>query len=199
MRIETIHRELFQFDELSEEAKEKARDWYRECIYQDSYDYEHVYDDAKTIGALMGISIAKIYFSGFASQGDGACFEGSYTYKKGSVKAVKEYAPKDEKIHRIAQELAAIQKRNFYKLEASVVQRGHYMHSGCTSIDVYHSEDRYRDIGEAEEEVKEALRDFMNWIYRQLESNYDYLMSNESVDENIRDNEYEFLEDGRRA
>ena len=40
---------LYQFDELSEDAKEKARQWFREG--NDGYfEWEHVQEDAKTIG-----------------------------------------------------------------------------------------------------------------------------------------------------
>lgn len=35
MRTEIITRNLYMFEELSEKAKEKARDWWRDCEYQD--------------------------------------------------------------------------------------------------------------------------------------------------------------------
>ena len=204
MRQETIVRELFQFDELSEAAKEKARDWYREGLYQDSFEFEHVIADAKVIGELMGIDIDQVYYTGFCSQGDGACFEGSYSYKKGSVKAVKEFAPLDTELNRIAIDLQAIQRRNFYQLTANVKQSGRYYHSNCTLIEIWkndvqqnYAHDYAND--EVELEVKELLKDFMNWIYKQLDRTNDYLDSNESIDENIMCNDYEFLESGRRA
>ena len=52
---------------------------------------------------------------------------------------------------------------------------------------------------EAEEAVRDELRAFADWIYRQLEQDHDYLMSDEAVDESIRANEYEFDESGRLA
>ena len=189
---------VYSFEELSESAKEKAREWYR----NGNLDYEwwdFVYEDAKTIGALMGIDIDKIYFSGFWSQGDGACFEGYYQYKKGSVKAVKEYAPQDKELHQIAQGLVDLQRCYLYSLTASVSHRGHYYHENCTSFDVY---DKRRDdgiVGEVpEESLKEFLRDFMRWIYKRLENEWEWLNSDEAVDENIIANEYEFDEEGRR-
>ena len=36
---------------------------------------------------------------------------------------------------------------------------------------------------EAEEAVRDELRAFADWIYRQLEQDHDYLMSDEAVDE----------------
>lgn len=68
MRTITITKDVYAFAELSESAKETARNNYREhnldfCDWWDS-----VYDDAKTIGALFGLDIARIYFSGFWSK-----------------------------------------------------------------------------------------------------------------------------------
>lgn len=211
MRQQTI--DLFQFDELDEDAKERARDWYREGALLDDW-YESVYEDAARIMEVLGIRSQKpvklmsggtrydpcIWFSGFSSQGDGACFEGSYSYAKGSRKAIREYAPQDTELHRIADTLADTQRRYFYRLSANVDHSGHYYHEGCTRIDVSYDGDDYRDIdGDDDDAIQEALRDFMRWIYRALEREHDYLMSDESVDESIRANEYEFDEDGNRA
>lgn len=203
-RVDVVETEVFKFDELSEEAQETAIEKFRE----NNLDYEwweYIYADAKTIASLMGIDIDKIYFSGFSSQGDGACFEGSYEYKKGAPKAVREYAPLDDELVRIANELQAIQKKRFYGLYASVRQSGHYMHENCTSIDVYERRtlrDGYETDEYAGEEVDndicDALKDLMWWIYKRLENEHDYLNSDEALKETIKDNEYEFTVDGER-
>lgn len=95
----------YSFDELSDKAKEKAREWFRSgddfSIYA-----EDVVADAKAIGKIMGIDIKDVYYSGFWSQGDGASFTGRWAYKNGSVKVIKSYAPQDTELHRIAAELA---------------------------------------------------------------------------------------------
>lgn len=36
----------------------------------------------------------------------------------------------------------------------------------------------------------------MRWIYKKLEQEHDYLLSDECVEENIKCNEVEFTEDG---
>ena len=51
---------------------------------------------------------------------------------------------------------------------------------------------------DAEEVVIEALRDLARWLYRQLEREYDYLSSDEVVDEAIIANGYTFTEAGQR-
>ena len=196
--MRTIKKTVFTYDELSEKAKEKARDWWREG----GMDYEwwdYIYDDAEHIGSLIGIEIDDIYFSGFCCQGDGASFTGTYRYVKGGAKTLKAEAPTDKELHRIADQLQAVQRQNFYRLYASVSHRGHYQHSGCMSIDVGDNENRYRDLGGADEDITQLLRDFADWIYSSLEAEYDYLTSDEAVEESILANEYEFSEEGERA
>jgi hypothetical protein len=183
----------YTFDELNESAKENARQWYREAFASDEWwDFIAI----ATWGKLIGIDIENVYFSGFASQGDGACFTGHYEYAKGATKAIRDYAGTDEALHAIADGLQAIQRRNFYQLSASVSHRGHYSHENCTDIDVSDCRTGNDTDSDTEETVKDLLRDFMRWAYRQLESEYDYLNSDESVDESILCNGYRFTESG---
>lgn len=196
----TKHYTLYTFDELSDAAKEKAREWYR--TYHPDWDWwDGVYETAQTAGKHLGIEIDEINFSGFCSQGDGARFCGSYRFKKGWRKAIiAEFGEGDtqRKLLDIGQQLHEAQARQFYKLVAVVTCRGYYEHSGCTSIAVSHDEDPYRDIGGCEDAVIQALREFMDCIYQWLKNEYDWLCSDEAVDESIIANEYTFLENGER-
>lgn len=212
MRTETIIRNLYKFEELPEDAKEKAREWWRDCENQDTFFQEDVYEDSATIAELFGLDIRTrpvklmnnttrydpcIYYSGFWSQGDGACFEGSYRYKKGGLKAVMEYAPKDEELHEIVKTLQDLQKRNFYRIYCSTKHRGHYYHSGCMQVDCENSYDNRDVVGE--DDFVQYLREFADWIYDRLAAEYEYTMSDENVDENIIINEYEFDSEGNIA
>ena len=187
--------DVYKFDELPEESKQFAIEKFRENNLDYEW-YEFTYEDARECGKQIGIDIDKIYFSGFWSQGDGACFEGSYSYAKRGLQAIKYHAPKETELHRIALELQKIQRKNFYRLEASVKHSGHYYHEMCTDITV--DENYYGNYigGEAEEIVIELLRDFMCWIYKSLENEYDYLQSDEQIIETIECNEYNFTLDG---
>ena len=206
--MRTIKKTLFKFDELSDSAKEKARDWWRASELSDMDLIDR--DDFEAITKILGIKFdekrvplmngstrgeSKIYYSGFCSQGDGACFEGRYSYAKGCAKEIRKYAPQDTRLHSIADQLQELQRKHFYRIEARATHSGHYYHSGCMSVDVYlKGEDAPRDV---EEDTRDILRSFADWIYRQLEKEYEYRMSDENVDENIRINEYEFDEEGR--
>lgn len=211
--MRTIETTVYTFSELSDSAKEKVRAWYRQA--DDCYWAEAVIEDAATIADIIGIDLRTspvklmngstryepcVCWSGFWSQGNGACFEGSYRYKPGALKALKAHigneSKGDRELLRICTGLQDLQKRYFYKLRATMVHRGHYQHSGCMQVDVYHADDAYREV--PEDDLKQYMRDFADWIYSQLEREYDYQNSDDVIDENIMVNEYEFDEMGER-
>jgi len=138
--------------------------------------HESVEDDLKAVGALIGFDIERLYFTGFWSQGDGACFEGSLGYAKGASAAIREYAPHDTVLHDIADRWTALQKRNFYAITGQVRQRGRYHHSGCTSFDFEDSRHGYGWTSAAfdEDEAVRIVRDLMDWAYNQLKNEYEY-------------------------
>lgn len=210
---ELVSTTIYRLEELSAAAKDAARSWYRQGAPFEDW-YEFVYDDFTRICDLIGVDLGsypvrlygdgtrqapRIWFSGFSSQGDGACFEGHYRYARSSPKAIRAHAPRDAELHRIADMLAATQRSNFYQLEASVQQRGRYYHEYSMTIDVERSGPAERAIaGGAEEVVTEALRDLARWLYRQLEAEYEYQTSDEQVDAAIIANDYSFTDDGLR-
>ena len=206
---------IFKYSELSDAAKEKARDWYREGAFSESHDWEFVYEMAVTAGKMLGIDIdtrqvknmgggfnsePTIYFSGFWSQGDGACFEGDYAYSKGAAKKIAdEFGTESEwakECIRIAKALQEEQRRSFYRITARMRHTGHYSHSGCMSVNV---ENEDRDVSpELDETITRLMRDFADAIYAALESEHDHQTSDEYVIESIEANEYTFDENGNR-
>lgn len=120
---DTEEKTEFKFSELSDSAKETARARYREG-HQDYDWWERIYDDAVTVGGLMGIRIGDftysyksttskeqvkrtkpdIWFSGFSSQGDGCCYSGHLHIAdmEGAVAKVKEHTDTDETLLSIA-------------------------------------------------------------------------------------------------
>jgi hypothetical protein len=202
--MRTITKQVFTFDELSDKAKEKARGWFRSRWTES--DFSCVIDDAITIGEMLGITFdvhavplygggtrheENIWWSLGYVQGDYACFEGNYRYKAGSVAEVKSYAPVDTTSHRIAERLQRVQKENFWQIRARV--RG--SDSWYNTVDVYR-EDEKEMAEAAEQEVKDCLRSFAQWIYNQLKKEDEYQSSEEAVDEALMNGEYEFYENG---
>lgn len=208
---EVIETTVYTFGELDGRARERARDWYRQLSIQDDW-YDFVFEDFERVCTIIGVELLTksvrlmgggtrskpcIWFSGFSSQGDGACFEGTYRYRRGAARSIRAYAPTDKQLAEIADQLQSIQRKNLYALEARLTHRGRYYHEHSMEISVERSSDRdQQPTADAEEAVAEALRDLARWLYRQLEQEYDYQMSNEVVDEGIIVNGYMFTEAG---
>ena len=89
--VETV---VYAIEELSETAKESARTWYRDTCLDHEW-YDAVFEDFETVCRLLGVTLrtspvrlmgggtrasAHVFFSGFWSQGDGACFEGTLSH-----------------------------------------------------------------------------------------------------------------------
>ncbi|RJL15807.1 antitoxin of toxin-antitoxin stability system [Paracoccus siganidrum] len=210
---EVIETTVYRLDELSDTAKDKARAWYRDGGFD--YDwYDAVYEDFQRIAEILGIRFKtrtvrlmgggsrqepRIFFTGFWSQGDGACFECHYSYRKNAPAEIRSHAPLDTILHGIADALQAVQRRNFYQLRAEASHCGHYCHEYCMAISVTRDSPTWQNMtADAEDVVTEALRDLSRWLYRQLEREYEYLTSDEAVDEAITTNGYTFTADGKR-
>src|SRR4030095_7275979 len=73
--MQTISVNLYAFDELAPEAQRKVIDQERLINVDDSFWYEPIIDDWTQELERRGFEQVKILFSGFGSQGDGACFE----------------------------------------------------------------------------------------------------------------------------
>lgn len=189
--MKTIVTKVYTLDELSPAAKEKAREWYRDASADDTFGAECIIEDAKRVGVFLGLEISRIYYSGFWSQGDGACFEGSWHPANVTEKDLLAYAPKDDELARLAKAFAEL-AAEFPDARFSVRHSGRYYHEYCTRFSIECDGDEF------EERAAEASRDFMRWIYRQLENDWDYRNSDEQIDETIRANEYTFTEVGTR-
>jgi len=205
-----IETTVFTFDELTDAAKECAREWYREGNLD--YDWwDCTYDDFSTICEILGVELAThsvrlmgggtrqkpcIQFRGFWSQGDGVSFEGRLSYAKSCLARIKAYAPKDAELHDIAARLTTIQRRNFYQLYVIITQRGHYCHENTMQFDV--RRDDAEATTDAEDIITDAMRDLARWLYARLETEYEFLNSDGVVEESITANAYTFTCNGGR-
>lgn len=192
---------VYQFDELSDAAKETARSWYREASAGDDFYAECVIDDAKDALRVLGYSDVNIMYSGFSSQGDGACFTAQFYASdydgKGTnaIQAMLVDRSTDKELARCAAELESILLA-FPELSASISHYGRGVHEMSTQFSVDCGDDESLDTDSIEDRFKEVSRDLMRWIYKRLETDYEWNNADEQVDENIRCNEYEFDENG---
>lgn len=172
----------FCVEDLKPRARQRVLDKHRYNEVDFDGWWEAITDDAKEVGGILGIDAEHIYFSGFSSQGDGACFVGSYSFAKGARKAMRGYAPKDKQLRVIIRALNKAQRPFFYNLTASVTSRDRgYSHSHSVRIDVYDHRTGEEVSEAAGTALREALRMYMEWCYSQLEQEYDYLTRDEQV------------------
>jgi hypothetical protein len=197
---------LYTYDELSDKAKAKAREWY---VEGDTFEADSIYEHAADAADILGINLRQrvvnlrngdkrcdpdIFYSGFYSQGDGACFQGTYRYAKGSARRIRAEYPEDATLHQLADKLRDLQRREFYQLEAKCHHRGYYMHSGCMQVEITGAKS-WSTL--ADRELVQLLRDFADWIYDLLKKEYEYQSSEEVVADSIRANGYTFTADGK--
>jgi hypothetical protein len=175
--------------------------------------HECTIEDFKERMTGIGIEVGAVLFSGFSSQGDGACFEGRVV--DWNLFLGEHGYPNDV--------LAAHAN---YAWRFSVKHRGHYNHENCTefTFDLPHPDNKWAndtdfirdhypgkdkkgfaalawlavirstiDSG-VEDEFTEVFKSYMRQLYRDLEREYYYLTSTEAVWEAIVANELDIEE-----
>jgi hypothetical protein len=218
MRILEI--KAYQYDELSDAAKARARDWWRAGQEGDNMFAEPIITDAVEVASRLGIEFKEriirtlggkqaaepcIWFSVGGCQGDGASFEGRYTPAGSTPRAsIRDYAPQDFELRSIAEQLAALIAKHGDAFVIEISQGGYYEHSGTMNFEAsYTAGDGAGDPGLLERTIAEdfsgPLRQFADWIYRRLESAHDDYFSDDQVAGAIRASEYEFTADGSRC
>jgi hypothetical protein len=174
MRKEIVERTLYKFDELSDTAKDKARDWYLD--WGPDYEWwDSVYEDANMVGLIIKeFNIDR----------------GSYV-KAVFISSAEETAHKIEKEHGEKCE-TRIDAENYLKERNTLIETAPKNEDGD-----------YADEMELDEKLDVLDDEFLKTLqedYRiMLQKGYEYLTNNESVDETLRANEYEFLENGKRG
>jgi len=191
MRIKNIR--VYNFEELNPEARSRVLKDYAD-INTDFNWYEAELEYWKEKLSEYGFRYPEIYFSGFWSQGDGACFEFSgldidkiwpHYVQSGQIKheeSVKTYL------------------REYHHFKTRTLN-SRYSHERTRELD-YESYTRHdyphlnREFKRFEDWLEGFRIDLCHEIYRSLESEYEALTEDEAIIETIKANEYEFTEDG---
>jgi hypothetical protein len=172
--------------------------------------WDSVYADFENICKIIGVYVEndEPSFTGFWSQGDGASFTGEYRALAFDLKAradhryyelapseIREHAPQDEELHRIADELCMLSRIYFpIHIRITRFRRSSYVHEQTMDCYVEPMEADPDDWAEevhahVQEQGTLLMRDLARWLYRTLEKEYDYLTSDEAVWEAIQANE----------
>lgn len=183
---------------ISEERKAKLIEKHRD-INADWMWWDAAYDDFKSICTILGIDLDKNEpsFSGFWSQGDGASFTGSFSPRDilDAPAKMREHAPRDEELHRIADELCELNIIYLAKFLGTIRRSAaHYCHSNTMISEIELSdeeEDFWPDevFGIVDASFQQLMRDLADWLYEALENEHDHRTSDEEVWEAIVANE----------
>jgi len=185
------------------EEREELLETHRYINVDHDHWWDCVYADFTEDMREVGIDVRRMYFSGFCSQGDGACFEGGFANIKTYLD--KHHVDQYPMIRKLLQHDGSVY--------ADSSHTGHYYHSNSVTISVEASERFYHvlecptefheqiadqwdvlldiELIDFEREVAEQWRTYMDDLYRRLEAEYDYLTSDEAVWETIEANEME--------
>ncbi|MBS0454026.1 MAG: hypothetical protein JSS14_22210 [Proteobacteria bacterium] len=194
---------------LSQQRRDKLLEEYRGVNVEWGDWWGSTYEAAIEHLGEIGIDTdaERMFFSGFCSQGDGACFQG---YVVDWALFLKHAGEEGLMLHRvIAGEFGMGNTAQF----GSSRPRGHNVHEHSVSIGFHDYPDNPFDpdedplryaaadvelqrMEELEKKFAELFRDQMRKLYRDLEKEYDYLTSDEQVVDYILNNcQDELVED----
>jgi hypothetical protein len=217
---------VYDYDELSDKAKEKALEWFARSS-DDDYWSECIIDSAKEEGKQYGFDIDDIRWSGFCSQGDGASWTGYVKLSKFLDACIGPEHP----LFASAQIYGYLVADGWVDPLVEVSRYGyHYSHSGTMRIgeiedgsllyEVYRDEDEPAVLqkdgplkgasvhelakgidaeafaNELLEEIKDRATQYADEIYKQLEEEYEWQTSEEHFKECIYINGWRFDEHG---
>lgn len=201
----------FEFHELSPSAKERAIYKYSESLWDDWHG--HVTSEWESDLHEEGFLLPKIMFSGFWSQGDGACFE-AHLYFTGD-KALRWLKPEDVERVRAHQVRARMDGLPVPEVTISgkIYRSGYYFHENTMQIDAQITFDGndldhvydYLDAAfqfDNDDYPLDAILDYARHlacdIYSDLEKEYEYQTSEEHVAEMSHCNDWKYDEEGNR-
>ena len=189
--MKTIIQEIqvFKFSELSDIAKQYAIEKERDNVEMREYCLEPFY----TALELLGFTDTQVYYNGFYSQGDGACFIGKYSYAKNTLAKVVAEFPQWIELHDIAKQLQELQRKQFYSIDCRISHRGMYYHENSMVYDI----DMKNHSDECESGFVEICRSLAQMFYSSLQKEYEYLCSDEWIIEDIENQDLMFTSEGK--
>ena len=204
---------------LNNEDRDPSYDWWDDTYEHatEVAEYLGISIDARNVrGSPIGVSHTQpdINFSGFCSQGDGACFNGQLNIammedglaklEANGINDVELIAfatrAKDVYNEILAEETARRiigneDDHNLYWIDTSSTLTIRGQQRGCFTTAIT-DEDDYENAELASDLLDEFVSDFADYIYSQLEKEYDYLTSDAYVIEGFTENNVLFDESG---
>ena len=189
---------VYSFNELSEEAREKACQQVGDSLTANNWWYSNTFDlfVARCKDYGMEVDVDDIHFTGFGSQGDGASFVCDDIDVEKLLQSL-DIKMNDEDALKVLD----------YIYEVNIIRTSYRAyHEQTVHVELLIDEDALveeeeegiiRDIADTLEFKLEALKDDLcQQLYEELRQEYNYFHSAEYVDELAYYNKMLFLEDG---
>jgi hypothetical protein len=194
--MRTVCKDVFKFEELSDEAKERARQWYREATAADDYPLEEIVESLKGLFKAAGIKLQD-WSLGAYNQGSFVKFDLGDAAELTGSRAVAWLENNLFGPLRITRETYLANRKDYlrYGWGYRIGSIAPYPFTGiCYDEDLI---DGLRDSIKGGDTLKDAFRSLADVCGRIAEKEYEYQNEDEQVDESIIANEYEFTADGR--
>lgn len=193
----TIEKSFYHYEDLCEEAKERAREWYAQTSDDDfQFRAETEVDFLVLAGSVLGISfVEKEAIYSADSWNRNRCFfvvKGIYEYRKGWKRKIRnEFGGETlEELEKIGMRLQNAQKRAFYAITGCL-----YVSNFRNYVQGVELDDTTEEI---QEEITEGIRDFCAFCTSRMVAILEYIESEGYITDQIIANEYTFNEDGVR-
>jgi hypothetical protein len=218
MRTETITREIFTFEELSEEAKQKAIENYRNEMPADtSYYWDEARESVKGFHSTFGSEEGRSSWLDIRTDGieDNALelsgqrlrtyllnnYEGAFFERKSRGHSKDDHRSEEKpRAHRLVAAIRKDHKGKCYR----VFRSNFIVESCCPFTGVCYDEDLlqpFKDFIKNPDKrtFEDLLTEAVNSLRKSLENEDEYRNSDEAITEDIEANGHEFLEDGELA
>ena len=208
---------LYTFKELLEEeakgnmkrACQKAREWLREGATGHNW-WQFLYENWTTALEAIGFIGPKIWFSGFGSQGDGACFDCDSVDVSMLIEFMATGKTKNDHANQVINEVGVcisdftdLLNHEGLDLQAQIyknIHGWHYSHSRTRFIDIDYTdtsnEELTKQLKSFRESAEDLRSDLSDAIYSDLKKEYEWRMNDNQLAEDAKANEYLFTEDG---
>lgn len=190
--MQTVTINTYKFAELSEEAKQKAINWYKELQYEDLLPF--FADECNETLEAAGFVNAKVSYSLSWCQGDGLSFKADYYSKLEELFLAELGAGKHKTAKLLASHCTQVIKGN----------TGRYCYASRSDIDLYIEGYNYKEpvninatVGRVLMQLEGLYMDICKKLEKQGYAEIDYSLSDECIAENIEANDYDFTEDGK--
>ena len=200
MRTITREYKIYKYEELTEEAKEKVKEWYLESKNAEDFEYT-----LKCDLEAQGLNNLKSYYRLSYCQGDGLCLYGSIEFEEieKSTECLPEGTIKDlfYKGFNISDYKAISILKKYSKINF-IHSDSHYCHKYTVDIDIEIEEESEKMYNFLEKTVNKLKNNIKEWYYKicdeyeQWGYDYFYKVEDEELKEYCDINNIEFYEDG---